>query len=64
MIFPYLLLGLFALLLFVNSMIFLLNRLCRCTNYRLTKSSYYILALSLTGLIGFFVGQVILSTVI
>lgn len=64
MIFPYLLIGLLTLFLFVNSIIFLLDKLCHCMNYRLTKSSCYLLALSLTGLLGFFVGQVILSTVV
>lgn len=59
MIFPYLLVGLFALLLFVNSIIFLLNKYCRCRNYRLTKSSYYLLALLLTGIIGFSIGQAV-----
>lgn len=59
MIFPYLLVGLFALLLFVNSIIFLLNKHCRCRNYRLTKSSYYLLTLLLTGIIGFFIGQAV-----
>lgn len=64
MIFSYLLIGLLALFLFVNSIIFLLDKLCHCMNYRLTKSSCYLLALSLIGLLGFFVGQAILSTVI
>lgn len=59
MIFPYLLVGLFALLLFVNSIIFLLNKHCRFRNYRLTKSSYYLLTLLLTGIIGFFIGQAV-----